>query len=242
MAAITIAQLTESTLEGQGTFDVLMAATRAHLENEFKKGRITGPEYASVYVQALQVTMEQALQFLLNQQKVDQEAQLLAAQVATETAQTDLVNAQITNLSKERDKLDAEIALITQQTANAVTENTILIAQECKLRAEFDQLVEMKLKTVAETALLAQKKVTEQGQTSGTGVDADSVIGRQKALYQAQADGFLRDAEQKGTKIMLDTWNVRRTTDAATVADATNKLNDETIGRVVDKLLAGINA
>lgn len=41
---------------------------------------------------------------------------------------------------------------------------------------------------------------------------------------------------------MVDSWNVRRTTDEATVADGTNLLNDATIGRTIAKLLAGVGA
>ena len=68
------------------------------------------------------------------------------------------------------------------------------------------------------------------------------MIGKQKALYGAQTDGVKRDAEQKAAKLLADTWSVRRTTDEATVADATNKLNDATVGRAIEKLLSGIGA
>lgn len=143
-------------------------------------------------------------------------------------------------LSKQ--KVDLEAQLLAKQVENATKEGLVLDAQKCKLDAEFDLLKQQVLKVVAETSLLAQKKVTETAQTSGTGTDADSVVGKQKALYQAQTDGFRRDAEQKAAKLFADTWNVRRTTDEGTVADTTNKLDDQTIGRAMEKLLAGINA
>lgn len=249
MAAIPLTDLTSGTVEGSGVFDELMKATRAHLEQEYKLGRIKAPEYSTVYLGALQTAMNQSIQFLLSKQKADLEAQLIAQQLTnlvTDNQKTvkelDLLDAQISYQAQEELRAVAQTSLITQQAANAVTENTVLVAQECKLKAEFDQLVELKLKTVAEVSLINQKRVTEQAQTSGTGVDADSVIGKQKGLYQAQTDGFARDAEQKTAKLMVDSWNVRRTTDDATVADATNKLDDASIGRAVEKLLAGINA
>jgi hypothetical protein len=68
------------------------------------------------------------------------------------------------------------------------------------------------------------------------------VLGKQKLLYAAQTNGFTRDAEQKAAKILVDSWNVRRTTDDATVADSNNMLNDVTIGRFVNKLAAGVGA
>jgi hypothetical protein len=98
------------------------------------------------------------------------------------------------------------------------------------------------LKSAGEIELLAQKTATEKAQILAIGVDSDSVVGRQKSLYVAQTNGFARDAEQKVADIMVKTWSVRRTTDEATVADATNKLNDATIGRAVDKLMTGIGA
>jgi hypothetical protein len=135
-----------------------------------------------------------------------------------------------------------EIQLAKQKVANAILEAKVLIAQECKLRAEYDVLLETQLKTAEEKLLLAQKVVTERAQTQPTGVDADSVIGRQKQLYVAQSTGFTRDAEQKAAKLMADTWNVRRTTDDATAANGTNMLDDAAVGRAITKLLDGVGA
>jgi hypothetical protein len=42
---------------------------------------------------------------------------------------------------------------------------------------------------------------------------------------------------------MVDTWNVRRTTDDVdTVASPTNKLDDTNVGKAVGKMLTGIGA
>lgn len=218
---LTVNDLTLATLDGTGVFDVLMRANKAHLESEYQKNRIKGPEYATVYLGSLESVMQTSLQFLLNKDKSDLEAQLIQAQI---------------------EKVNAEINLVKQQTANAVIEAEVLRAQKCKLDAEFDVLLQSKLKTAAEVTLLAQKTQTEKAQTVAMGVDADSVIGRQKALYAAQATGFERDAEQKVAKLMIDSWNVRRTTDEGTVADGTNMLYDPAVGRAVNKLLAGVGA
>lgn len=218
---LTVNDLTLATLDGTGVFDVLMRANKAHLESEYQKNRIKGPEYATVYLGSLESVMQTSLQFLLNKDKSDLEAQLIQAQI---------------------EKVNAEIDLVKQQTANAVIEAEVLRAQKCKLDAEFDVLLQSKLKTAAEVTLLAQKTQTEKAQTVAVGVDADSVIGRQKALYAAQATGFERDAEQKVAKLMIDSWNVRRTTDEGTVADGTNMLYDPAVGRAVNKLLAGVGA
>ena len=207
-ALITLADLTTTTLNGTGVFDVLMRANKAHLDEEFTKGRIKGPEYATVYLGSLQAVLTASLQFLL-----------------------------------QRDKVNQEVKLLEQNTANAVIEGTVLTATECKLRAEFDVLMLTKDKTAQETNLLLQKVVTERAQVTSLGVDDDSVVGKQKALYSAQTAGFTRDAEQKAAKVMVDSWNVRRTTDETGVdGNIDNMLNDVAVGRAVNKLLGGVGA
>ena len=260
---ITIADYTGETLDGTGVFDSMMRAVKTHVEGEFTGGRINGTDYATVYLGALQATMDRALEFLLQRDKVTLELELLEiekeklaiekdqasanlnlinAQVLKVTAEIDLVNAEKAKADADKLRIDAQTALINQQVLNAAEEKRVLEAQVCKLQAEFDLIVQQTTKATAETGLLNQRKVTEQAQTSGAGVDTNSVVGKQIALYGAQADGFARDAEQKAAKIMVDTWNVRRTTDDGVSANTTNKLDDVSVGRVVNVLLTGVNA
>jgi hypothetical protein len=337
---VTLNDLTVAQISGSGVFDVLMRAAKEHLEQEFNKNRIRGPEYSQVYLGSLVQILQTSVAFLMAKDKAALEAQLLQKQIALAQAQIEktaseklqveaqtlLINQQRTNLVAEAENIpkqgqlidaqkevqaqqklnlvaealnipkqglvldaqklqiaqqttnllaeslnipkqgllidaqaavqtqqrlnliseelgiDARTDLTVQQKVNAITENTVLIAQECKLRAEFDLIMSNVLKSGQETSLLTQKVATEKAQITALGVDADSVVGRQKALYVAQTDGFKRDAEQKAAKLMVDTWNVRRTTDEGTVADSTNSLNDAAVGRAVNKLLAGVNA
>ena len=94
----------------------------------------------------------------------------------------------------------------------------------------------------AETGLIGQKKLTEEAQIKDvvSGSTVVGVVGKQKDLYSKQAEGFLRDAEQKGAKIIVDTWNLRQSTDGA-LADPAG-LSDVSVKAVVDKLKAGIGA
>ena len=50
LVPLVTGDLTEATLGGNGVFDVLMRANKAHLESEFQKNRIKGPEYSQVYL------------------------------------------------------------------------------------------------------------------------------------------------------------------------------------------------
>lgn len=298
MADITLASLTEASLAGSGVYDVLMRTTKLHLEQEYSQNRITGPQYATVYLGSLESVLRASLDFLLQNQKIALEAQLLEKQIALADvevekaqveleilklnqtkipaeialleaqklqtqqqtsnlqaekshtdAQTVLVGQQKVNLAaealnvpKQGALIDAQSALTSQQRTNAITENLVLQGQKCKLDAEYDLLLKQVTKTSSEILLLDQKTTTERAQTSASGVAEDSVVGRQKGLYLAQTNGFIRDAEQKAAKIMADTWNVRRTTDEGTSANTTNKLDDVTVGRAINKLLSGVGA
>ena len=354
---ISVSEYTEQTIEGNGVFDQMMKATTAHLEQEFTKNRIKGPEYSQVYLGAMQSVMDRALQFLLQQQTVHLQAQLLEeqivgqqkenalqdarlAQIQAETSltgqQESNLQAEALNIPKQGEVLDkqveqavaeisristqesliaeqteseakqneiggvldkqiaqlgAETSRIEQQTINLTEEaknipkqgllidqqiaeskeqviqigkQTLQIEQQtsnlaaealnipkqgelidkriCNLQAEFDLLGEQITKTAKEQELLTQRVATEKAQTDGTGIDPTSVVGRQNELQKNQADGFIRDAEQKAAKLMVDTWNVRRTTDNGESANDTNKLRDPFIGDAIQRLLNGVNA
>jgi len=291
LAEIKLSDFTDTTLDGEGVFDTMMRANKAHLVEEYNQTRIKGTEYATVYLGSLQTIADRALDFLLRKDetylrnqslqieleraaierdkaqderaliqaqtaKVNAEIELtqeevakVRAEVAALDAQADKTRAEIDVLQGELDKLASEVnrnnaqsELLIQQASNAIVEGRVLEAQECKLKAEFNLIQEQIEKVKAETNLLAQKRVTETAQTNGAQVAENSVLGRQIKLYGKQADGFDRDAEQKAAQLFFNSWNVRRTTDEATSANADNGLLDTNIGRAADALLRGINA
>lgn len=262
-APLTVDELTTETVAGTGVFDRLMRAGAAHLEHEFLKGRIKGPEYSEVYLGTMQNVLSTSVDFLtrsrlesLQALKLQQDVVLGKVEVFKARAQLEVLKVEIYKARMEAEKTKAELVIALQQqeliraqtlvayqqALNEAQQRRVLVATECKLRAEFDLVRSNTLRTDAETELVTQKRATELAQTQGTGVTLDSVIGRQKALYQAQADGFKRDAEQKAAKIMIDTWSVRRTTDETGTQPSTdNRLRDTDIGIAVSKLLAGLN-
>jgi hypothetical protein len=250
---IALNDLTQGTLAGTGVFDKLMAATKAHISAEFTAGRIKGPEYATVYLGALDSAMAQAAQFLLAKDKVAADILLVQAETNKTTASTLLVDAQKadvvqqtanlviqgTLLTQQRLQSIEETALTVQKTANAVLEGLVLTATKCKLEAEFDLIVNNVAKVTSEISLLNQKLLTEKAQVSNAGVAAESVLGRQNALYSAQSDGFKRNAEHKVADLMISTWNTRRMTSDATLADYA-RLTDADIALAVGKMFSGI--
>lgn len=221
MPTIALTELTTATLDGTGIFDVLMRANKAHLQAEFDKNRLKGPEYATVYLGALQSVMQTSLAFLTQSRRIDLEAQLLEKQIL-------LADASLTKTTAEIALVEAQTALTVQQRLNVIDDLVTNTAQRGKLAAE--------------VVLLAQKNTTEMAQVMDIGVPT-SVIGRQKAVYAGQAEGYTRDAEQKAAQIMVQTWNTRMLSDsAATNYDGVNKLADSYVGAAVQQMLNGIGA
>ena len=268
ISPITVDELTTETVDGTGVFDKLMRTNKAHLEQEFQKTRIKGPEYATVYLGSLQSVLQASIQFLLERDKttlaalmlkqqyilaqvevmkaavqlaiLEQSLLKLPAELAMLAAQTAVQVQQRLNLIAEEEGIRAKTALTEQQTLNAGVEFTVLVAQECKLRAEYNLLLDQILKAKQEVLLLAQKVATERAQTDGSATSTDSQIGRQNALYMAQAAGFARDAEQKAAKMMIETWSVRRGTNEGELANMENLLHDTKIGQAVAKMFVGV--
>ena len=93
---ITIANLTanvatdtSNVVTGTGVFDDMMETVNAHMAAQFNLGRITGSDYATVYLTAMQATVQQAVAYTIGMQKGNAEESLLFQKEITEFAQTD---------------------------------------------------------------------------------------------------------------------------------------------------------
>ncbi len=98
--------------DGTGNFDNLMKVVTLHLEKQFTDGRITGTDYATVYLGAFQSTLQQAVTFTLNMNKANEEADLLAQKTTTEYAQTLVTGETTPNANSIAGK---QITLFTEQ-------------------------------------------------------------------------------------------------------------------------------
>jgi hypothetical protein len=222
------------------TTDTLVELVKVRLNEEFTKGRITGKEYSSVYLGGLNTAIQQSLEFVLQKDQSAAQADLIKNQSAN-------VISEIAYRAKQGDLLDKEIELKTKQIIQ--TEEQTKLIQEQILIAKQDVLIKqkqleqmvfevqkaeqealltglMKAKTEAETALLVQKKITEEGQPA--------VMDKQKALYDAQIQGFADDNTQKSSRLITEMWNT------LTVADPTAPRIPAGLDDALDAIVARI--
>ena len=94
--SITIANLTagvstdaNNVVTGTGVFDDMMETVNAHMAAQLNLGRITGSDYATVYLTAMQATVQQAVAYVIGMQKGNAEEALLFQKEVTEFAQTE---------------------------------------------------------------------------------------------------------------------------------------------------------
>lgn len=232
--AIETKQLTGGALDEAGVFDELMRSFKSHIQEEHTANRITDQNYSTVYLGGMEAAMRAALEFVLNKELNNARIEQIQKQNLKLDEDTALVQAQIALINKQIEQATAEIALINarviteghnadlveENAVNAGKQGVILDKQAQKIDADKDVSVEQKFN------LQAQRMNTVNS------LPVEGSIGKQKELYQAQIDGFARDAEQKLSKMLLDAWSVSRTTnDAVEVPTEANNTN-------IDEVLA----
>lgn len=129
MTQIELTDLTNGSIvnqewQGTGVFDTLMSAVNKNIEVQYNKGRITGSDYAQVYTQSLQATLQQSVEFLLRKDLVE-------AQV--EIARQQAISAYVERLGK--DKEVAKMGLdnvMKNMEAERLTNPTMVYAPQYK--------------------------------------------------------------------------------------------------------------
>jgi|TARA_B110000908_G_scaffold138049_1_gene164004 hypothetical protein len=117
MTAITISEVTSNTATtvGTGTFDVLMESVNNQLLKQWEAGRISGADYASVYLGALQSVLKESVQFTLSKQTVEEQVTKLIAETALTNAKKATEDTNVTDATggatKDKSNLMAAQAL-----------------------------------------------------------------------------------------------------------------------------------
>lgn len=216
--------LTEGTIEGNGTFDVLARAMKAHLREEYDKNRLTGSEYTQAYVAMMTAAMGNAVQFLLGRDSAFWSAQraqveVLQAKVEFETTKLRYGVAKIEAKTAEAGYALAKIKLATDSKAFCIAEFNL------------DQLLP------AQKTLLDEQIETQRGSTLDTRTDGVTIvgsIGRQNQLNEQQTLSYQRADEAKVVKIFADAWTVQKTIDEGLLAPA--QFTNENVNELLTNL------
>lgn len=195
---ITNEDLTTKVVDGTGIFDELMTAANAHLDSQFKNERITGTQYAEVYLGQLQAVLANAVQFLIERDKTYLNNLLINAQIELANKQLEQADKQLELLEKQielqqaqsdlaRQKIKTEIAQIAD-TVGGVAVGGVIGAQVAlykQQRESFLRDAEQKsLKILADTWIT--RKTIDEGVEVPVNFDTSAL----NAFTQKVADGI----------------------------------------------------
>ena len=204
------AKLTGDTVSGTGAFDQMMATVALFVKAEHAAGRLTGPEYATVLLGAIQATTQQAMAYVLSHDKID--------------AEVDQTEKETLKIVQDTRYVQEQTALTGAQRVNTAEDTHLKTSQRRKTDAEATLLndkrnteTEIQNKLGRETGLLAQKIITEHAQTGvlklGGKPIMNSVVGAQIYTTQQQGDGFYWNATLNLAKACLNGAAVNITQD-----------------------------
>lgn len=100
-----------------------------------------------------------------------------------------------------RCKTDLELKILEQQALEAEWRAKLAKVEHDAGLAQIDKIN-------ADIALINQTRMTELANIDPSVIQENSMLGTQRLVQQRQADGFLRDAEQKAVNIMWDLLKV----------------------------------
>lgn len=179
---LTIEDLTSGEVDGDGVFDKLMSTVSKHVEHEFEENRITGAEYSTTYIAAMQSAMGYGVQFLLSRDASYWQAQ--QAQLQAISARVELETAKVRHalMYIEANTAEANFGLITMRLANedvtydtnifryenlmpleegmAIKQNTGLEIQNSTATYNLDNLLPEQLTLLTEQVTAAQLEIT----------------------------------------------------------------------------------
>ena len=244
---VDITKLTHATIDGNGVFDVLMRTVNAHLQKEWTANRLKGTEYSTVYLGALESTMNTSLQFLLAKDKLNAELAILEQQLVNLKVEEINATKQGLLLDKQLDDLVAATALKTQQKANLVDElltnaqqRSNLVTEQARIAAQTSQINTQTSQIAAQTAQINAETLNVPKQ--GLLIDAQKETQLQQRLNLA--NDLLTATQQRTNLVSENQAIIAKTSNTAQqtanlLAEAANIPKQ---GAVYDSTKSKINA
>lgn len=120
MADITLDDITN--VGNTGAFDVLMSAVDSHINAQYLNNRITGSDYANVYLGSIQAVLQAAVQYNLQEQLTEAQIDGVAADNLLKAKQLEIAEQELSLKAAEADRLrDMTEAELEKQWGYTVT-------------------------------------------------------------------------------------------------------------------------
>lgn len=242
MVDITINQLTydEARDSNAGVFDALMDSVDKRIEAQHKKSRITGADYATVYLGSLTAVLSESIKFVLGEQEAQKRAELLDEQIKSELKNNEAGGV----IDLQKKQLQEQIDLVVAQTAQAYeaidnsrqetvranslnAQNVIKVGKEALLLTS--QNSELLLNGTSERALRSE-------QTLKTTQDKDNATNKTNAeVAVLNAEKLKIDAEE----LSIDATTSRTNADKLRIDNEAANIAGDTLKKAAETTLLG---
>lgn len=232
MTDIVLADLTNATntTDGTGIFDVLTQAVERHIDRQFDQGRITGTDYATVYLGALQSVLAESMKFVLSEQEAGLKGDAIRSQIE------DARNKSEAELEKQWGYAVTRDGTTGDNILGASLGNGLIDEQTLEAKQKVDLATGQTAKIYADVSLVAQKQESELGNsTSATG----GILKAKEDLLKAQTLGFVSDTKQKILKQMLEGYAVTLSITGTGVIPP-NAIKEPTIDDLAQEILTDV--
>ncbi|MBL1322180.1 MAG: hypothetical protein COA63_014145 [Methylophaga sp.] len=235
--SLNISDLTDKTVDGNGSFDVVMASIHNHLDAEFRANRITGEQYTKAYIELTVAALSTANQFIL--EKDNSYWQSVIAQNQAKKAEIEAVVAAVQLETYKAQMITARYQLEAMKSDAAL--NKLKLASEdakfCHVKTQTELGQKQIIQIEAQTVLVQEQLESQRAQTRDTHLDGSPILGnlgKQKDLYGQQIKSYQADTEYKTAKMYLDAWITQKTLDDGLAAPT--ELQNSTINSVMSAM------
>lgn len=163
---LTERSLTTGERQGTGIFDELMRTVQSHVHNELADGRISEQAYATVYLGALQYTLQAANQYTLQYQTVNKNLTLLDEQILAAKKQSELLDLQKSQLTLANETAQYTLdTVMPEQHKQVQKQNLLLDEQVNQALAQITQITAQNSLVAKQEAMVDQQILSERDKT-----------------------------------------------------------------------------
>jgi hypothetical protein len=213
---------------GGGVFDDLMETINTHLDAQFKLGRITGTEYSTVYLGALQSAAQNAVSYVIGQEKTNSDVASATIQDTLISAQKLKVDADTTLVTAQELKVDADKLLVNQQVISSAADDALKVKQGLLVDAQELKTDSENLNVVAQTTLLVAQELKVDSDTA-LNVAAELKVDAEKlAVDQEKLNAAAKSASEVS---LLNQKTVTEYVQTGLTSSAGSATSTSTMGR-----------
>jgi hypothetical protein len=178
MADIQLDDITNAT--STGVFDKLMEAVSKEIESQYLNNRITGSDYANVYLGGMQAVLQQSMQYVLQEQLTEAQIEGVLADNLLKAKQLEIAEQELLAKSYEvstllvdqhNTNLAQQELLATEEEAKQYEVDNLLPEQLTKLQEEIDLLQTQDLLQNEQIKVAYADRVTKDKQAAKLGLD-----------------------------------------------------------------------